>query len=153
MGGPGFAAIAAAMLAGQPSADAPACEINHSASPPITEVLRDRGFAFESYDRLCAALRQHGLELTITGTSGIELERAYGWASVTTRRAETGVLSTREHLSTYLDMEATDAVAADVLYEAINTAANLIADEIDQHVQSIEAEEARLREAFANLRR
>lgn len=144
MGGPGFAAVVAVMLAGQP-AEGSACEVAYSAAPQITEVLRERGFAFESYDRLCAALRQHGLELTITGTRGINLERAYGWASVTTRRAATGVLSTREHLSTYLDMEATDAVAEDVLYEAINAAANNVAGEIDEHVRSIAAEEARLR--------
>ncbi len=145
----GFALTGAAMLAWQPAVDASSCQITYSAGPQITELMSTRGFAFESYDRLCAALRQHGLELTITGMSGTELERAYGWATVTPLRSATGALSRRDHLATMLDTIATEAGASDALYAAVNDAANGMIDQITVHVRLIEAEEARLRAAFS----
>lgn len=136
------------MLTVQPAADA-SCVLSYSAAPPITQVMHDQGFDFENYEAVCEAARRHGLELTISGASGVEAERAFGWASVTIRRAETGALSAVEHVSTYLSAEANEAAAADMLYFAVNSAANEMAGHIDQHVRSIEAEEDRLRAVFS----
>ena len=149
MGGSVFAAIAAGMLAGQPAAEAAPCSLAYSAGPPITAVLRERGFGFETYDRLCAAAREHGLELIISGTSGVQSERAYGWAAVTARRTATGAASARDHLSTHMDTTATEAAAADMLYGAVNDAANRVLGELDVHLRSIAEEEARLRAVFS----
>ncbi len=148
MGGMGFAAVAAILLAGHSTAEEPECRVTYSAAPAITDIFRDRGFAFETYEDLCAALHQHGLEMTITGSNGILLERAYGWASVTARRTATGALSTREHVSTSMDAEATEEVAADLLYMSVNDAANALLGELAEHLRSIEAEENRMRAAF-----
>lgn len=152
MGGPGFAAVAAAIFAWQPAPDG-SCQLTYSAAPSITEALVDRGFAFETYDRLCAAMREHGLELTITGTKGVLSERAFGWASVTARRTATGALSTREHVSTSLDIAATDDAATDMLYASVNDATNEMLGEMAEHLRSIETEEARMRAAYAAGRR
>ena len=148
MGGSGFAVIAAAMLAGQPAADA-SCNLTYSADPSIADVIRNRGFSFETYDRLCAAAREHGLGLTISGTSGVQSDRAYGWAIITVRRTATGASSARDHLSTQMDTTATEAVAADMLYGAVNDSANRVMGEMDFHLRSIAEEEARLRAVFA----
>ena len=153
MVGPGFVAIAAVLLAAQEAAEAQTCSLTYSAGPAITDIIRERGFDFETYDRLCAAARRHGLVLTITGTSGVQSERAYGWASVSLRRAATGALSTREELFTYMDVETAAPVVTDLLYLAVNSAANELVDEMDEHVRSIEAEEARLRAAYATAAR
>lgn len=150
MGGSGFAVIAAALLAAQPATDAQTCEINFTADTTISELLRDRGFSFETYDRLCAALAQHGLELTMVGDSGAFADRAsYGWASLSARRVATRARSDINYSSVSLNDEATTPAAADALYSAINNAANGIADDMAELVQSVEQEEARLRAAFS----
>ena len=149
MAGSGFVAIVAALLAAQAGAEEQDCTLTYSAGPAINEVIRDRGFDFETYDPLCAAARRHGLVVTITGHSGVQSERAFGWASVTVRRAATGAVSTREELSTYMDLSATAPVATDLLYLAVNAAANELIDGMDEHIRAIEVEEARLRAAFA----
>jgi hypothetical protein len=81
--------------------------------------------------------------------SGVQSDRAYGWATVTARRAATGVSSARDHLSTHMDTSATESAAEDMLYAAVNDAANLVIGEIDFHIRSIEAEEARFRATFS----
>lgn len=149
MGGSGFAAIAAATLAAQPATDAQTCEINFTADTTISELLRDRGFSFETYDRLCAALAQNGLELTMVGGSGVFADRAYGWASLSARRVATRARSDINYNSVSLNDEATTPAAADAFYDALNNAANGIADDMAELVQSIEQEEARLRAAFS----
>ena len=149
MGGSGLAVIAAALLAGQPAADA-TCNLTYTSDPLIADMIRDRGgFSFETYDRLCAAAREHGLGLTISGTSGVQSDRAYGWAIVTARRVATGVSSARDHLSTSMDTSATEAVAADLLYQAVNDASNRVIGELDFHLRSIAEEETRLRAALS----
>lgn len=153
MGGSGLAAVAAAILAVQSGSDAPPCAIDYAADSRIDELVRDRGFAFETYDRLCAALRQHGLELVMVGGSGVLSERAYGWASLSARRAATRMKSEFDYNSISLDTVATDSMATDALYEAINNAANSMAGDVAEIVRSIEQEEARLRTGLAAGRR
>lgn len=149
MGGSGFAAIAAAVLAAQPDAQAESCAISYSTDETISALIRDRGFSFDTYDQLCAALRQHGLQLVIVGGDGIMEERAYGWASLTARRTATRAKSDINFNSVTLYRDTDETAAADALLESINGSANGIADDMAELVQSIEQEETRLRAAFS----
>jgi hypothetical protein len=149
MGGSGFAVIAAALLAAQSSAEAESCAINYTTDDAISALIRDRGFSFDTFDQLCAALRQHGLQLVIVGGKGVMEERAYGWASISARRIATRAQSdiNFNSITLYQDTDAT--AAADALHESINGSANGIADDMAELVQSVEQEEARLRAAFS----
>ncbi|MDQ8757832.1 hypothetical protein RCO27_16520 [Sphingosinicella sp. LHD-64] len=149
MGGPGFAAIAAAMLTAQSNAEAGSCAISYGADEAIAALIRDKGFSFDTYDRLCPALRQHGLELVIVGGKGVMEERAYGWATLSARRVATHARSDINFNSITLYQATDEPAAADALYESINGSADGIADDMAELVQSIEQEEARLRAAFS----
>jgi hypothetical protein len=149
MGEFGFAAIAAAMLAAQSNAQAESCAIDYATDDEIAALIRDRGFSFDTFDQLCPALLQHGLQLVIVGGDGVMEERAYGWATLSARRIATRAQSDINFNSITLYQATDEPAAADALYESINGSANGIADDMAEVVQSIEQEEARLRAAFS----
>lgn len=141
--GASIAAIASPSLAR--AAD---CSITYSADDQIGDVIEREHFGFEGYDALCAALQAAHLKVVIEGDKGVLDDRAFAWVNIRLARKSTTVTSDFARQTTKIITPADDATASKAVMDAINESLENIATEKDKYIQSVAAEEARLRAAL-----
>jgi hypothetical protein len=134
-----------AAIASSSFARASDCSIVYTAAAQTSEVIERHHFAFEGYDALCSALQTAHLKLDIDGDKGVLNDRAFAWVSVRLARESTTVTSDFASETTKIATPADDATASTLAMEAINDSLANIATEKDKYIQSVAAEEARLR--------
>jgi len=138
-----------AAIASPSFARASDCSITYTAEAQMSEVIERHHFAFEGYDTLCSALQAAHLKLDIDGDKGVLNDRAFAWVSIRLARKSTTVNSDLASETTKITTPADDATASKMAMEAINDSLANIAAEQDKYIQSVAAEEARLRASLA----
>jgi mannose/cellobiose epimerase-like protein (N-acyl-D-glucosamine 2-epimerase family) len=121
------------------------CSITYTADARMSEVIERDHFAFDGYETLCSALQAADLKLDIIGDKGVLNDRAFAWVSVRLARESTTVTSDFVSETTKIATPADDATATKIAMHAINDSLANMTAEKDKYIQSVAAEEARLR--------
>lgn len=124
------------------------CIIRYTPDGDLTEVLRNEGFKFAGYDKLCRRLRAADMAVDFTNSSGVLRERSYAWVTVRLYRRSNGVLSKSAYSTTILSDIADTPRAQRILWDSVNQALDAVANNPEPYFASVAAEEIRLRSAF-----
>lgn len=132
----------------QPTAKT-ACSITYASAGDLTEVLKDGGFKFTGYDKLCRRLAADNMSVDFTHSSGVLQGRSYAWVTVRLARKSNNVLSTIAHSFTTISEVADTPQAKRILWDSANSALEWVASDPDSYFASVATEETRLRLALA----
>jgi hypothetical protein len=138
-----------AVIASPSFARAADCSITYTADTQISDMIEREHFSFEGYDELCSALQAAHLKVDIDDDKGVLNDRAFAWVSIRLARVSTSVTSDLYSTTTKITTPADEETASKATMDAINESLANIATEKDKYIQSVAAEEARLRAALA----
>jgi hypothetical protein len=113
------------------------CAITHNASGELRESVRELGFTFKGYDRLCRLMDENDLLLDVRTQSGVLQGRSYGWVSVALKRNRSGVVGTMVSNSTFISTDVSTPDARRIQLEALNDAVEGIAKEAEVYATSV----------------
>jgi hypothetical protein len=133
------------MAGGARAAD---CSINYTADNQTADVIQREHFGFDGYDALCSALQAAHLKLDIDSDKGVLNDRAYAWVIIRLASDSTGVPSDRLSSTTKITTPADEETASKALMDVINDSLATIAAKKDEYIQSVAAEEGRLRKTL-----
>ena len=126
------------------------CIITYQASDSLERVIRENGFKFDGYDRLCNSLETQGMGIHFTHSTGILVERTYGWITIRFFRIHNKIYGEKGRsatsISTYTDFQASDRT----LMDALSRGLKYVAEHQEDYIQSVEDEELRLRKLFSS---
>ena len=147
LGGPALSALLlmGAAIAAPGLARASDCSITYTADDAMTAVIEHEHFGFAGYDELCPALKAAHLKIDIDGDKGVLNDRAFVWVMVRLESVSTTVTSDFYRSTTKITTPADEETASKAAMDAVNESLEHIAAEKDKYIQSVAAEEARLR--------
>jgi hypothetical protein len=101
------------------------CSITSSDNGIVHKLLQQRGWNFPKFNSVCEKLRRANANIVIDGDASVLVGVSYGWANLSVIDKKTG-LGLGDHTSAYTEVNtyASQDKAEELLYEAINNAAN-----------------------------
>ncbi len=101
------------------------CSITSNRSDTVGKLLQSRGWNFRNFDIVCEKLKRANAVINISGDASVLAGMSYGWALLTVADRKTG-LGINDYTAghTIMNTYASQDKAYDLLYEAINEAAN-----------------------------
>lgn len=101
------------------------CVINSVYQGLPKKVIQKNGWNFENYNAVCGKLSRANASVVISGTASVLVGVSYGWAHLSVADKKTGLgITDFFSANTQIDTYASQDKAEELLYAAINTAAN-----------------------------